>query len=152
VLFPVEEPPLKAHYADLPSDARIRASALEEVVVEEFRSLLNPARREPRDVYDLWYLAENTPVRVGELGAAFRDKAAFKELDPETLLATMTKEEKAPASLWKNRLSHQVAVLPPFEAAFRIVQREAKKLPSREMWGPEAPLRDRIDWMPGRRA
>lgn len=128
VLFPVEELPLKHHYADLPADVWIRCYSLEEVVVEKFRSLLNPARREPRDVYDLWHLAEKAPVRAEELGAAFREKSAFKKLDPETLLAMMAKKEKALASLWKSRLSHQVADLPPFEGAFRIVQREAKKL------------------------
>ncbi len=53
VLFPIEALPLMPHYADLPVDARIRVYALEEVVVEKFRCLLNPARREPRDVYDL---------------------------------------------------------------------------------------------------
>ena len=128
VLFEIEEVALIHHYTDLPSDVRIRAYALEEVVVEKFRSLLNPARREPRDVYDLWHLAEKTPVRAEELGGAFREKSAFKKLDPESLLATMAKKEKALASLWKSRLSNQVADLPPFEGAFRIVQREAKKL------------------------
>ena len=128
VLFPIAELSLMPHYADLPADVRIRCYALEEVVVEKFRSLLNPARREPRDVYDLWHLAERAPVAVVELGGAFRDKAVFKKLDPGTLLATLAKKEKALASLWKSRLSHQVADLPPFEGAFRIVQREAKKL------------------------
>jgi len=128
VLFPIEGLPLKPHYADLPAEARIRCYSLGEVVVEKFRSLLNPARREPRDVYDLWHLAEKSPVRAEELGGAFRGKSAFKNLDPEALLATMAKKEKALASLWKSRLSHQVADLPPFEGAFRIVQREAKKL------------------------
>jgi hypothetical protein len=128
VLFPIAELPLMPHYADLPADVRIRCYSLEEVVVEKFRSLLNPARREPRDVYDLWHLAEKSPVRAEELGAAFREKSAFKNLDPETLLATMVKKEKALRSLWKSRLANQVADLPQFEGAFRIVQREAKKL------------------------
>lgn len=128
VLFPIEEVPLITHYADLPGDVRIRCYSLEEVVIEKFRSLLNPARREPRDVYDLWHLAEKSPVRAEELDGAFREKSVFKNLDPKTLLATMSKKEKALATLWKNRLSHQVADLPPFEGAFRIVQREAKKL------------------------
>jgi len=128
VLFPIDELSLMPHYADLPADVRIRCYSLEEVVVEKFRSLLNPARREPRDVYDLWHLAEKAPVRVEDVGASFLEKSAFKNLDPKTLLATMARKEKALASLWKSRLSHQVPDLPPFERAFRIVQREAKKL------------------------
>ena len=128
VLFPIEALPLNAHYPDLPADARIRCYALEEVVVEKFRSLLNPARREPRDIYDLWHLAEKSAVKAEELGPQFREKSAFKKLDPDALLATMAKKEKALSTLWEKRLTYQVAELPPFDGAFRIVLREAKKL------------------------
>jgi hypothetical protein len=128
ICFDGEERPVFGHYSDLPRKPLIRCYALEEVVCEKFRSVLNPARKEPRDIYDLWHLSLNAGVAIDEIAHAFREKAEFKGLDPDALVPTLKKKEKVLAALWEKRLKHQVAVLPPFGEAFKQALREAKKL------------------------
>lgn len=126
--FPVRARKVNRHYSDIPSAPFVRCYSIEEVLVEKFRSLLNPARREPRDVYDLAFLIEHAPYDLGEVAAAFRTKAEFKRLAPDALVSTIDKKERALAALWEKRLANQVAALPPFGAAFKSVRREARAL------------------------
>ena len=43
-------------FAHLPEDRRIDTYSLEEIATEKTVALADPARNEPRDLYDLWYL------------------------------------------------------------------------------------------------
>jgi predicted nucleotidyltransferase component of viral defense system len=128
VLFHVEERRANPHYSDIPRKPQVCCYALDEIVAEKFRSILNPARREPRDVYDLWYLFERAGADVERIRAEFCAKAEFKKLDASALVETIARKEKALASLWDKRLANQIMKLPRFEAAFRRVHREAKRL------------------------
>ena len=56
VVLPIEERPvLRAYreYEDLPEDARVRVYSLPEIAAEKVVALLDRARNEPRDLYDL---------------------------------------------------------------------------------------------------
>ncbi len=55
-----ERPVLKGYeeYADLPDDAIILVYSLEEILTEKVVALVDRARNEPRDLYDVWYLTE----------------------------------------------------------------------------------------------
>jgi len=128
VLFHVEERRVNKHYSDLPRKPEICCYALDEIVCEKFRSLLNPARREPRDVYDLWYLFDRGGADVERIRSEFRAKAEFKKLDPAALTDTITRKEKALAVLWENRLANQIADLPHFDTVFKRIERESKRL------------------------
>ncbi len=128
VLFHPEERPVRRRYSDIPRKPQVFCYSLDEIVVEKFRSLLNPARREPRDVYDLWYLFERGGADVERIRTECRAKSEFKKLDPAALVETIGRKEKALAVLWEKRLAYQMVGLPPFEGAFKRVQREARRL------------------------
>ena len=128
VLFHVEERRANRHYPDILKKPEVCCYALDEIVCEKFRSLLNPARREPRDVYDLWYLFDRGGADVERIRSEFRAKAKFKKLDPAALMNTIARKEKALASLWDKRLRNQIAALPRFEIAFKLILRHAKTL------------------------
>lgn len=128
VMFHVEERRVNRHYSDIPRKPEISCYALDEIVVEKFRSLLNPARREPRDVYDLWYLFDRGGADLGRIRSEFRSKAESKKLDPAALVDTIARKGKALATLWEKRLANQIADLPRFDTAFKRVQRGARKL------------------------
>ena len=59
-MFPLEEKRvLKTYeeYSDLPADGPpLRVYTLHEIVVEKTLAVTDGARREPRDLYDLWFI------------------------------------------------------------------------------------------------
>lgn len=128
ILFHAQDRRINRHYSDIPRKPEIRCVALDEIVCEKFRSLLDPARREPRDVYDLWYLFDHGGADVERIRTEYRSKAKLKKLDPDALVDMLAHKEGALGTLGENRLANQIADLPPFEAAFKRVQREARRL------------------------
>jgi predicted nucleotidyltransferase component of viral defense system len=64
-----DRPVLRAYdeYSDLPEGRRVRTYSLGEIAVEKITALTDRARNEPRDLYDLWYLADRGHVRLDEL-------------------------------------------------------------------------------------
>ncbi len=128
VLFHIQDRRANKHYSDIPRKPEISCYALDEIVCEKFRSLLNPVRREPRDIYDLWYLFDRGGADVERIRSEFRSKSEFKKLDPAVLMDTLARKEKALATLWERRLANQIADLPHFAQAFKRVEREARRL------------------------
>lgn len=59
---PVERAVLKSYdeYTDLPNDEKILVYSLYEIASEKIVALLDRARTEPRDLYDLWNLVDET--------------------------------------------------------------------------------------------
>ena len=75
IVFPVEKfPVLRGYpeYADLPEDAMLRTYSLNEIAVEKAVALMDRARNEPRDLYDMWYLVGN-PVDLDHLKHAIEE-------------------------------------------------------------------------------
>ena len=70
IVMPLEERPVLRgyeEYRDLPEDAVLRVYSLDEVAAEKTVALLDRARNEPRDLYDLWFLAAGGHVRLADL-------------------------------------------------------------------------------------
>lgn len=51
---------------------------INEIAVEKVVALLDRARNEPRDLYDIWYLTSNQYVDITELIEAVEEKLEFR--------------------------------------------------------------------------
>lgn len=127
IVFPIEERPLLrgyAEYADVPEDAIIRVYSLREIATEKAVALVDPARNEPRDLYDLWYLCEHgRHLDLGELTTAISQKLAFRGKTLESARGRLTKKEANLQVTWDHRLRGQMAILPEFDEVFRGIRR-----------------------------
>jgi hypothetical protein len=122
---PVAIPILRAYeeYSDLPQDARILVYTLAEIAIEKLVALTDPARNEPRDLYDLWFLLEGGHVRLGDILSDFRQKLAFKGHGSASPGEALVRKEARLKRDWERRLAGQMTDLPPFEAVMRAVRR-----------------------------
>ncbi len=127
IVFPIEERPILrgyAEYADIPEHAIIRVYSLREIVTEKAVALLDRARNEPRDLYDLWYLCEHgRHVDLGELTTAISQKLTFREQRLESVRGQLARKEANLRAAWDRRLGGQMAILPEFNEVFRGVRR-----------------------------
>lgn len=126
---PVEDRPVLRgyeEYADLPEDAPVRVYALEEIAIEKLVALTDKARNEPRDLYDLWYLASEGIVDFSPLIPELEAKLAFRERTRGAMTAELATKEARYKKLWAVRLGQQMATLPPFEHVFRAVRRSLR--------------------------
>lgn len=124
--FPLANRPLLrgyAEFADIPENRSILVYSLDEIAAEKTVALTDPARNEPRDLYDLWYLAVNEEVQLDHLLPAICQKLEFREKPCEDLQAALARKEARLRALWNTRLSYQMVALPPFEQVFRELRR-----------------------------
>ena len=131
VVFPIEERPVLRgypEYEDLPEDARVRVYSLREIAAEKVVALLDRARNEPRDLYDLWHLVEHSRVDLGQAAAAITRKLAARNQELGTLRGALLQKEPRYRRLWTTRLSAQVAILPDFDQVFRAVRRALREV------------------------
>lgn len=115
-----------AEYDDLPEGATVRAYSLAEVAAEKLAAVTDRARNEPRDLYDLWYLAEGDHIDLAALRPALADKLAFRGRTSDRLGAELAAKEVRLKKLWATRLAAQMATLPEFDATFRAVRRRMR--------------------------
>ena len=126
IVFPiVKEPVLKAYteYEDLPDDARIGVYSINEIGAEKIVALLDPARNEPRDLYDLWYLSTHKYVDLADLAEAVDLKMKFRKRELSAVKAGLIRKEARLKKLWSVRLATQMALLPEFDEVYRAVLR-----------------------------
>jgi predicted nucleotidyltransferase component of viral defense system len=126
IIFPpVEIAILKTYeeFTDLSENEKILVYSLSEIVTEKTMALLDKARTEPRDLYDLWYLIENEAVNLSECITAIADKLEYKGKTLEEPGAIFEKKEARLKKAWENRLSTQMTSLPEFEQVYRSVKR-----------------------------
>lgn len=124
--FPVEDRPVLRGYpefTDLAENRRIFVYSLNEIAAEKTLALTDPARNEPRDLYDLWYLTNNEEVELHDLVAAICQKLQFREKPCKGLQRALADKEARLRALWNTRLAHQMATLPPFEQVYREMRR-----------------------------
>jgi uncharacterized protein len=134
IAFPLEERPVLRGYpefADLPQDRSILAHSLNEIAAEKTLALTDPARNEPRDLYDLWYLTENREVQLDHIVPAICQKLEFRKKPSDGLQPALARKEARLRALWNTRLAYQMVALPPFEQVFREMRRTFRqaKLP-----------------------
>lgn len=114
-------------YVDLPDDASVQCYSVAEVVVEKLVALSDPARHQPRDLYDLWYLDDTGLVDFGDLGAAVVEKLAHRNRTIDGLEEAIERKEATLKRLWKDRLEPQMVDLPEFDDVFRKVRRAIRQ-------------------------
>ncbi|MFH1080562.1 MAG: nucleotidyl transferase AbiEii/AbiGii toxin family protein [Pseudomonadota bacterium] len=130
VIFPVATLPVLrtyAEYRDLPSDATVGVYSLNEIAAEKIVALFDPARNEPRDLYDLWHLTGNGLVRPADLIDAVTAKTAFRSRTLTKAKDVFQRKEARLKKLWAVRLSAQIADLPEFDEVYRAATRELRK-------------------------
>ncbi|NQT54718.1 MAG: nucleotidyl transferase AbiEii/AbiGii toxin family protein [Desulfobacteraceae bacterium] len=130
IIFPVEKKiVLKGYeeYEDLPKNAHIRVYSLDEIVAEKVVALLDRARNEPRDLYDIWYLTSNQHANLAELVEAFEQKCKFRGKKSTDVREEFLRKELRFKKLWKMRLSPQMTALPEFDQVYREVRRELRQ-------------------------
>jgi hypothetical protein len=114
-------------YRDLPEDARVRVYSLDEVAVEKTVALLDRARNEPRDLYDLWFLTANGHARLPDLLGSVVSKLEFRGVMLAAVRGEFAAKEARLGRLWDVRLAPQVVELPEFDAVYRAVRRSLRQ-------------------------
>jgi predicted nucleotidyltransferase component of viral defense system len=117
-----------SEYTDLPSDASILGYSLSEIATEKTVALMDRARTEPRDLYDLWFLTHQTKrVNLAEClhGIELKLKHRGKTLDD--VRGEFDKKEARLERTWESRLSAQMNSLPEFEGVYRAVKRNLRQ-------------------------
>jgi predicted nucleotidyltransferase component of viral defense system len=130
IVFPVATSPvLKAYpeYEDLPDDASVSVYSINEIVAEKIVALLDPARNEPRDLYDLWYLSTNKYLDLADLSEAVDLKMKFRKKALADVRGVLIRKEARLKKLWNVRLSTQMALLPEFDEVYRASLRELRQ-------------------------
>lgn len=120
VIFTAQKRDVLHQYSDsLTENAReIPCYAIEEVLSEKMRSLIQRSYSAPRDLYDLWYLSNHFPgIDYTQIVEAFHRKMAFKGFAFAGIQQLINPEnDKQLANAWKNSLTHQVpGELPEYE-------------------------------------
>ena len=130
IVLPLEERPVLRgydEYRDLPADARLRVYSLDEVAVEKTVALLDRARNEPRDLYDLWFLTVNDHVRLPDLLEPIVRKLDFRGLTLAQVGKEFRDKEARYKKLWQVRLAAQMVELPEFDTVYRGVRRSFRQ-------------------------
>ncbi len=114
-------------YTDLPEGALVRVYALQEIAIEKLVALTDKARNEPRDLYDLWYMASEGLIDFGELIPEVEAKLAFRGRTRDSMTTELATKEARYRKLWAVRLGQQMSSLPPFDDAWRVVRRSLRE-------------------------
>ncbi|MHB8168376.1 MAG: nucleotidyl transferase AbiEii/AbiGii toxin family protein [Thermoleophilia bacterium] len=124
LIFPVEAKEIHSPY----SDAVIRSLptySLEEILVEKLCAIIG--RTEPRDIYDVNYLFDVSDTNIHNIPDAFREKAEFKQIDPDKLKESLNGKKEKYVRMWESRLRHQVKELPHLGETIRGINRSLRK-------------------------
>jgi predicted nucleotidyltransferase component of viral defense system len=96
IVFPLVERPILRGYeefSDLPDNRSLLVYSLEEIATEKTVALADPARNEPRDLYDLWHLTTNEGMDMNPLVPAICRKMEFRRRASEGLQAAIVRKE-----------------------------------------------------------
>jgi len=130
IIFPVERRPVLRgyeEYADLPENTALRVYSLDEIAVEKAVAVMDRARNEPRDLYDIWYLAGEAHVDLGRLKDAVEEKLGFRGKKLDDVRGELVAKEARFKKLWQTRLAAQMASLPEFDEVYRAVRRSFRQ-------------------------
>jgi predicted nucleotidyltransferase component of viral defense system len=110
-------------FSDLPEGEKILVYSLAEIATEKTVALLDRARTESRDLYDLWYLIERGCVNLSDCIEAINAKLAHRGKKLDEIREEFSKKEARLKKTWGTRLSTQMVNLPEFDKIYRIVKR-----------------------------
>lgn len=115
-------------FTDFPEGEKILVYSLCEIASEKTVALLDRARTEPRDLYDLWYLIEQSnSVELGDCLEAINAKLAHRGKKLDEVREEFYKKAVRLKKTWDNRLSAQMANLPEFDNIFRAAKRAFRR-------------------------
>ncbi len=120
LIFDTVQRPVSHPYSDSLSLSQntIPCYAIEEVLAEKMRALIQRSYTAPRDYYDIWYLSQNVPdLDWPKIVEVFHKKMAFKGHTFNSIEQLINPEnDKQLSAAWKNSLAHQIiGNLPDFE-------------------------------------
>jgi len=130
VVFPLVERSILRGYeefADVPENRLIQVYSLEEIATEKTVALIDRARNEPRDLYDLWYLTSSQGIQLDHLTSAICQKLEFRGKPYQNLEAAILQKEARLKALWSTRLAYQMTKLPQFDEVFRSIRRTLRQ-------------------------
>jgi hypothetical protein len=91
-------------------------------------ALLDAARNEPRDLYDIWFLTCYGHIDLGDVTHAIVKKWEFRKRKPTDTRKALESKETRYKKLWDVRLAAQMAELPEFSEVFRLVRRVLREV------------------------
>lgn len=115
-------------YSDIPEDVKLKVYSLPEIFIEKCLSVLDTARNEPRDIYDLWYLVSNECMEIEFLGKDIKEKGMHKGLKNFDIIEILDRKESNYNKLWDVRLSNHMIDLPYFNKVYRELKKYFKPL------------------------
>jgi hypothetical protein len=130
LVFPLEDRPVLRgyeEYADLPDGAKVRVYSLGEIATEKVIALMDRARNEPRDLYDVWYLVDGDHVDLPSLLDGIEQKLEFRGTKLAAVRGEFAAKEPRCRRLWGSRLSGQMVELPEFDEVYRSVRRAFRR-------------------------
>lgn len=111
-------------FTDLPEGEKIMVYSLCEIASEKTVALLDRARTEPRDLYDLWYLTDHSSsVDLQDCLEAINAKLTHRGKKLEEVREEFNKKEGRLKRTWESRLSPQMASLLEFDSLYRAIKR-----------------------------
>ena len=125
IVHDLEHQPILVTYDsfDFPTGRTIKAYSVEEIVTEKIVALTDPARTQPRDLFDIWKLHDEFGIQLAELANPIAQKLIFRGREAGELESAFSRKEKKLKATWSARLDPQMASTPPFETVFREVRR-----------------------------
>lgn len=111
-------------YSDLSENYELKCYAIQEIVIEKMRSLLQ--RSAARDLYDLWYLLENENVKMQDFLQGFRAKAEFKGYNPDLFKVKVKEKIEILRADWTISLDQQMKDIPDFNRVWREFSKHLK--------------------------
>lgn len=112
-------------YSDI-DEYQLLCYPLEEVLIEKIRSVIQ--RMQARDLFDIWYLLEESGLDIDFYLNEFKNKCTSKELDPSSFPKKLSERIPQYRGRWQISMKDQIKELPKFEKVEREVQRHFKKL------------------------
>lgn len=130
LLFPPVSLELIDEYSDGVGAIMLNCYTVEEVFVEKVVCMLDPARIQPRDLFDLDYLIGRDAVDVEVALWRFPEKARFKGLDPDRLHSVIERKSPQLRRRWYEQLEQQLPadMLPGYDDAERGLLRVLREL------------------------
>ncbi len=124
-----EDGKLFASYSDLKdSHETFPVMTLNTLLAGKLGLLMDTTRKEPRDIFDIWFLLDRLDqfdFNLGQMRKAFKQKYGF-ELSLAVLKPHLS--DRAYKGRWEMRLAKQIADLPPVERVISNIQMRLEDL------------------------
>lgn len=129
MIYPAVIKPLLSYpeYNDIPAGINVRVYSLEEIASEKTTALLDKARNEPRDLYDMWFLFTQGHIDGFSLKDDTERKLDFRGKKLDGVRGEFDRKEARLSKYWDERLGSQMNKVPSFDEVFRTVKREFRK-------------------------